>query len=425
MGSEQEFTPSEWQTTTLGEIADAGGAVIQTGPFGSQLHSYDYEPAGVPVVPTEAIDQRWIKTEALPRISPEKAEELKRHRLQAGDILFARRGVQATGTSAIVRSDQAGWLCGTGAILFRLIGAETCPQFLSFLLSARTSIEWLKSNAVGAVMPNLNESIIRRFPLLLPPIGEQRGIANVLAALDDKIHLNRQMNVTLEAIAQALFQAWFVDFEPLRAKEQGWRLEKLGDVAAINARSIRGEYPHASIEYIDISAVTEGRLEGTTPYRMHEAPSRAQRLVQHGDTIWSCVRPNRQSYLFMHEPPANFVVSTGFAVLSPEKVTPSFLHAWVTTDEFVEYLTNNADGSAYPAVRARDFARAEILVPDAATMKRFEEVVMPMRELIAKNQWESATLAALRDLLLPRLMSGEIRLKMTGHPGKASEDSRC
>jgi type I restriction enzyme S subunit len=97
--------------------------------------------------------------------------------------------------------------------------------------------------------------------------------------------------------------------------------------------------------------------------------------------------------------------------LSPRRATPSFLYAWVTTDQFVEYLTNHADGSAYPAVRPDDFARAEMLLPDSETLQRFEQIVGPMRSLIAHNERESRTLVDQRDSLLPKLMSGEVRVR--------------
>jgi type I restriction enzyme S subunit len=263
---------------------------------------------------------------------------------------------------------------------------------------------------MGAVFDSLKCADIPRFRLSIPPLSLQERISDILGTLDDKIDLNRRTNATLEAVARALFQAWFVDFEPVKAKENGWATKKLGDVVSINERKIARDRAPWEIQYIDISSVTVGRLEGTTKYALHEAPSRAQRLVAYGDTIWSCVRPNRRSYLFIHRPPADLVVSTGFAVLTPKGVAPSYLYAWVTTDEFVDYLTNRADGSAYPAVRPDDFARAEILVPDAQSMQRFEDTVGPMRSLIAQNEQECRTLADLRDTLLPKLMSGEVRV---------------
>ncbi|MBP9106719.1 MAG: restriction endonuclease subunit S, partial [Gemmatimonadaceae bacterium] len=212
---------SGWRETTVGVLCDEGHLYTQTGPFGSQLHSYDYVSSGIPVVPTEGIGRRRLIPEGIPEVSKETAARLVRHRLKTGDILFARRGVQATGLSAIVARHQEGWICGTGAILLRAIRPEIDPVFLSFLLSSDEVVQWLKQHAVGAVMPNLNEGVIRQLPLKLPSLAEQNTIGGVLGALDDKIELNRRMNATLEAMARALFQSWFVDFDPVRAKLDG------------------------------------------------------------------------------------------------------------------------------------------------------------------------------------------------------------
>src|SRR6266851_6397111 len=201
---------SGWTKTTLGGLCDSGQAMIQTGPFGSQLHSYDYRPTGVPVIPTEAIRRRRISDASVPRVPEEIAIRLSRHALKAGDILFARRGAQATGLSAIVEPRHEGWLCGTGAILLRLHTSDVDATFLSFALSSEATISWLKAHAVGAVMPNLNEGVLRRLPLLLPSPPNQRAIARMLRVLDDKIELNRQMNDTLEAMSKTLFNSWFV-----------------------------------------------------------------------------------------------------------------------------------------------------------------------------------------------------------------------
>jgi type I restriction enzyme S subunit len=248
------------------------------------------------------------------------------------------------------------------------------------------------------------------------------------------------MNATLEAMAQALFKSWFVDFDPVRAKQEGrqpaamdaataalfpdrfeesmlgevprgWHVRRLDDLVDVNKRSLGAGYPHATIEYIDISSVTVGTLDSTTQYVVGDAPSRARRLVQHGDTIWSTVRPNRRSYLFIDQPAPNLVVSTGFAVLTPRAVPSSYLYAWTTRDEFVEYLVANADGSAYPAVRADRFEAAPMLLPSKPVLDAFEAQAGAWRALINHNERQSRTLAAIRDALLPKLLSGEIRVK--------------
>ena len=212
----------EWRQSTIGALADAGVVELRTGPFGSQLHAYDYVSDGVPVVPTEAIRGRRIDHSVLPKVSAAKAAELARHRLQSGDILFARRGVQATGQIGYVREAEIDFLCGTGAIRLRVNGqADIDADFLSHLLADPASVEWFKFHAIGATMPNLNEGIIRSFTLIIPTHAEQRAIAHILGTLDDKIELNRRMNETLEAMARTLFKSWFVDFDPVRAKMEG------------------------------------------------------------------------------------------------------------------------------------------------------------------------------------------------------------
>jgi type I restriction enzyme S subunit len=181
-------------------------------------------------------------------------------------------------------------------------------------------------------------------------------------------------------------------------------------VVGINERSISQEYPFTQIDYVEISSVTKGRLESSITVDLIEAPSRAQRLVTHGDTIWSGVRPNRESYLFIQHPKENLVVSTGFVVLTPQKIPPTYLFSWVTTGDFVDYLTVNADGSAYPAVRAEHFANADLLIPSKEVLAEFEKIVAPMRAKIHSNEQQSRSLAQIRDALLPKLMSGEITI---------------
>jgi type I restriction enzyme S subunit len=120
---------------TLGDLIDRGVASLQTGPFGSQLHKSDYLPEGVPVVPTEAIGWRRLDTSVMPRIGDETANRLARHRIRAGDILFARRGIQATGLSALAEPQHEGLICGTGALRLRLDASSGVdPTYLSFFL---------------------------------------------------------------------------------------------------------------------------------------------------------------------------------------------------------------------------------------------------------------------------------------------------
>lgn len=316
----------------------------------------------------------------------------------------------------------------------------TTIDYLYWLFLWRDFNQELVASSSGTKIVHTAPSRIEAFKFALPPLDEQRAIARILGALDDKIELNRRMNRTLEALTQALFKSWFVDFDPVTAKAagrkpygmneetsalfperfvetelslipEGWRVGSLSEIANINARKIDEKFSYKTIEYVDISSVSCGNLEGTTQLKMENAPSRAQRLVSHGDTIWSCVRPNRKSYLLIQHPASNIVASTGFAVLSPKGRYATYLYLWVTTDEFTDYLTANAEGSAYPAVRPEIFASARVLVPSPNVLKVFESRVSSLFELREQNRSQSNTLASIRDALLPKLLSGEIRVR--------------
>ena len=299
----------------------------------------------------------------------------------------------------------------------------------------------IQHEASGSVQDNINLEVLSRLRFHVPNLAEQRAIACVLGALDDKIEQNRRTSAALERLARAMFRAWFVDFEPVKAKAagavafpsmpqpifdalptglvdselgpvpKGWEVGKLGDYCEINARSVRKGEIEGEIEYVEISAVTVGRFEGVQCVAFENAPSRARRRVRHGDTIWSCVRPNRRSYLFIHSPSTNRIASTGFAVLSPATFGASYLYQATTHSDFVDYLVSNADGSAYPAVRPEHFASAPVLVPSKDILGAFESLTMPMRDLTAALDRESEGLAKARDYLLPKLLSGAVRVR--------------
>ena len=219
----------------------------------------------------------------------------------------------------------------------------------------------------------------------------------------------------LEEAARQLYREWFVrlrfpSHEHARITNglpEGWDWKKLGDVAKVNRETVPSSFD-GEIEYIDISSVTPGIINETKTHDFWEAPSRARRVVQHGDIIWSRVRPNRRSHAVIWQPPSNLIASTGFAVITPEIMPTSFLYQTITTDAFVGYLENHARGAAYPAVVAGDFERAEILVPRATLVDAFNEEVEPMLSHMHTLRVQNQKLRAAQDLLLPRLMGGEI-----------------
>ena len=217
------------------------------------------------------------------------------------------------------------------------------------------------------------------FEFALPTLEEQRAIARVLGALDDRIELNRRMSETLEEMARALFRSWFVDFDPVRAKAEGrpagppadldalfpasfeaselgeipagWEVREISALTAINGWTLRTSDEMEFIDYVEISAVSAGTIERVQRYARGDEPSRARRRLRHGDTVLSTVRPDRGSFFLCLEPTGSLIASTGFAVVTPTQAPWAFVHTAMTQPDLFELLGHLADGAAYPAVR--------------------------------------------------------------------------
>jgi type I restriction enzyme S subunit len=278
----------------------------------------------------------------------------------------------------------------------------------------------LTVQAQGAAQQNLNQDAIRQFGVPSPPLPTQRKIAAVLSAYDDLIENNTRRIKILEQMAQSIYREWFVNFRfpghekvrmvnsPMGKIPEGWRVVPLAEVAEVNGRSIKHGSEPDEVLYVDIASVSPGRIGESSLLPFEDAPGRARRLVRDGDTIWSCVRPNRRSYALVLDPDPRMVVSTGFAVLSPTAVSAGYLYLAVTTDDFVGYLTNHAQGAAYPAVVAADFEKARLVVPPRAVLDHFDRVGQPILRLCDRMLRKNTVLRRTRDLLLPKLISGEV-----------------
>lgn len=189
-----------WRETTLGEVCDQVDGIIQTGPFGSQLHESDYSPEGIPVVMPKDIIEGRIAVESVARVAPDHVERLWRHKLEPGDIVYGRRG--DIGRQALIRAEQEGWLCGTGCLRLSLGDSVLDPLFLHYYLRQQSVVRWISNQAVGATLPNLNTGILRSVPVLIPPLPVQRRIASILSAYDELMENSQRRIRILEAMAR-------------------------------------------------------------------------------------------------------------------------------------------------------------------------------------------------------------------------------
>ena len=383
----------EWKEYKLGEIAQ-----IQTGPFGSQLHQSDYVDDGVPcIMPTNIGKNLDVVSDGIVHISENDAQRLSRHIVTTGDIIYARRG--DIEKCAYIQEKQNGWFCGTGCLRIRINENED-SHFIAYQLSTSEAKKWIVGNAVGTTMLNLNSSILNDLPILLPSLSTQLHITAILKSLDDKIEVNRKINENLEQQAQALFKSWFVDFEPFKNGEfveselgmipKGWRVYCLSEFLPVitgkkDANVAKGgPYPFFSCSQ-DFGWTDDYSFEGN-----------AILVAGNGDF-------NVKTYS------GKFEAYQRTYVLIPHN--PQYT-SWLfyAVKYHLNDITSAARGSVIKFITKGNLADFKFPAPQGLDKAEIIEKFDCFRRIIASNEQESRRLSELRDTLLPKLMSGELKV---------------
>ncbi|UGA50145.1 MULTISPECIES: restriction endonuclease subunit S [Dickeya] len=266
----------------------------------------------------------------------------------------------------------------------------------------------LKHIGEGSVQDNINLGTFENIEFPFPPLSEQKAIASVLSSLDDKIDLLHRQNKTLESMAETLFRQWFIE----EAQDE-WPEKSLNQYVELNKSSISKKYDFKEIQYLDTGSLTKGKISELQTMLLSEAPSRAKRLVNEFDIIISTVRPDQCHYGICIDPPSNLVVSTGFCVISGKSISPFFIYYLLTSEDMTEYLHSIAEGSTstYPSLKPEDIGNVLFLYPGEEKLKNFHKLVGSYWNKIHNNYKKIQTLETLRDTLLPKLMSGEVRVQ--------------
>ena len=305
------------------------GAVVAHSAFGPRFSGGAYSDEGnvAAMRTTDLDDDGTISYENMPLARLDEAR-FAAHFLQPGDLVVTRSGT--CGIAAVFKGFSTPVIPGAFLIRFRL-GSRGDPVFFRYFFNSPDGRKLVSSVARGAVQQNLTIPSLENLAVPLPPLDCQRSIARVLSAYDDLVENNRRRMLLLEESARLLYREWFVHLrfpghERTRVADgvpKGWQRRALKTLAHVNREALDGAFD-GEIEYVDISSVSPGRIDGTTVFHIRDAPSRARRLVRHGDIIWSCVRPGRRSHAMIWRPQPNLVVSTGFAVISSVEVPASF-----------------------------------------------------------------------------------------------------
>ena len=423
----------KWPTVRLGEVVD-----LLTGfPFKSD--SYVNDPNAPRLLRGDNIAQGTLRWDGAKRWPIDEGANMAQFWLREGDVVLAmdRPWIEAgLKFSSIRRMDLPALLVQRVA---RLRGSKRLDtRFLKYVIGCRDFVDHVLSVQTGTAIPHISAQQIREFKFPLPPLTEQNAIAHVLGTLDDKIELNRRMNGTLETMVRALFTSWFVNFDPVRAKmegrnsglpqhlvdlfpdslvdsnvdeiPEGWKYGTLNEVAFVNPESWSAKYPPEKVVYVDLANTKWGYIESVQTFPWAEAPSRARRVLRKGDTIIGTVRPGNGSFALVDED--GLTGSTGFAVLRPrEELDRGFVWCAATSLQNIDRLSHLADGGAYPAVRPDAVGETPVVLAGPATRAAFSRLADPLLDKIDGNKRRSRDLTGLRDTLLPRLISGEVRLR--------------
>ncbi|ESJ26647.1 type I restriction endonuclease subunit S [Cupriavidus sp. HPC(L)] len=437
---------ADYCVARLSNLCDPN-AGIQTGPFGSQLHQEDYVQIGTPIITVEHLGENRILHANTPKVSGTDRDRLSRYQLNQGDIVFSRVG--SVDRRALVREKEEGWLFSGRCLRVRPDPSKIDSQYLSYFFGLSAFKEHIRSIAVGATMPSLNTSLLSEIVVPYPPsIEEQRAIAHILGTLDDKIELNRRANETLEAMARALFKAWFVDFEPVRAKlegrwqrgqsrpglpahlynlfpdrlveselgelPEGWRHSTIGAEVSVcggstpstkEANFWEGGH-HCWATPKDLSALKFPVLLNTDRKITDAGLAKiSSGLLPVGTVLLSSRAPI--GYLAIAEVPT--AINQGFIAMKCDGVLPNvFVLLWCR--ESMDAIVGNANGSTFQEISKTNFRPIPVVVPSEPVLTRFRKSADSLYRQMVENERESRSLAQLRDTLLPKLISGELRV---------------
>jgi type I restriction enzyme S subunit len=396
----------------LGDVAD-----VQTGPFGSQLHASDYVADGIPSIMPQNIGENRIDTAGIARVAEADVQRLHRYRVAPGDIVYSRRG--DVERRALIREAEEGWLCGTGCLRVRFRSVVD-PVYAFYYLGHPDVRRWIVNHAIGATMPNLSTSILAALPMLVPPLDDQRLIARMLEALDDKIELNRRITATAHEFAHAIFRSRY------RSDDPQLRHEPLGEhVEVVRGLSYTGAgLADEGVPLHNLNSVSADRGYDRSGIKYYAGDYQERHFVSPGDVIVASVDLTWNFEVIAS--PARIPQRFGrslfsqdlFAVkpLPKSPLSPAFIYLMLLPGRLRTEVAGYGNGTTVNRIPVEALQKPRFAVPPRAVVEETDALVTPLHDRAEAAEDESETLAQLRDTLLPKLISGELRLRDVALP---------
>jgi type I restriction enzyme S subunit len=399
---------SEWRIGTLRDALGEKGYI--RGPFGSALRRPELKTNGIPVY-----EQQHAITgtrEFRFYIDEQKYQSMKRFAVQPDDLIVSCSGTLAR-VSMICSDDPIG-IISQALLILRPDKTVVWPKYLYYFMSSKRGYDSLTGVSTGSVQVNIaRRSIIEKTELPLPPLPEQHAIAHILGSLDDKIELNHRMNQTLQAMARAIFKHWFIDFEfpnengepykssggetinsPLGPIPKGWRIGRIEDVC---------EFSYGK------ALKADKRIQGRIPVYGSNG-----QIGWHNESLVSgpgiIVGRKGNPGLIHWSKEDFFPIDTTFYVVP--RVGKSIMHFLYFALKHVDLPRLSAD-SAVPGLNRNIAYMQQLVIPTEQLLRDFENRISIIFDLLQTNCWQNQSLSELRDSLLPKLVSGEIRVPVS------------
>lgn len=434
--------PAGWEWRHLGELVDRGRGIcygiVQPGA---------HDPAGVPMVNTQDVFNGAVNHTIAFRVASALNTKFRRSQLRGGEILVTLVGANF-GRVAIAPACYAGYNCSRAV---GVVPVQDDAPFISLCLRSPLAQQFMQIWANTTAQPTFNLSDLARLPVPMPPKPERDRIAEVLTALDDKIDLNRRTNQTLEDMAEALFRAWFVDFEPVRVKAEGrlpagvdaetaalfpsrlvdsgvgaipegWQPLPLGALIELEKGvSYKGEFlTEHGAPMVNLKCIRAGGGFNGDGLKNYSGPASPRHMVARGEVVVANTDLTQAREVLgapalipQNMPPTSVFSHHIFAVRrrDPTAVSSLFIFYLLRTDAYRERAAGFATGTTVLAL-PKDAVLGHVFpFPPTQVMNAFTQLADVLRQKTEQNTAEARTLTHLRDLLLPKLLSGEVRVR--------------
>lgn len=426
--------PKDWRYEPLGSLVDLDRGisygVVQPGTS---------DPLGVPIVRVNNLKQGRIITDDVLRINKDIESKYQRSRLKGGEVLLTLVGT--LGECAIVPDNLSGWNVAR-AVAVIPVKPQISARWVYFCLRLPQIQHYIKIWATTTVQATFNLRDVAKLPIPIAPQLESEAIAHILGTLDDKIELNREMNQTLEAMARAIFKSWFVDFDPVRAKMEGrlpagmdlasaelfpsefeesvlgmipkgWCVCELGNLAR-NVSKTFDFSARSEVIFINTGDVLLGSFLHSNRISKDGLPGQAKKSIKQNDILMTEIRPANGRYAYVDFDSTEYVVSTKFMIISAsDDIEPRLLYRILTLEKtLAEFqLIAESRSGTFPQITFDSISYFPIIVAPKTIQLAFLKVVDLLEKQIKINNSQSRSLASIRDALLPKLLSGEIRVK--------------